>query len=173
MNLGLQRWVSSPQCRYQCIRFLSENSRNRKWELPNPTNHSNLPHKNPSSSTSPTAIPPQKQSVKHALLESNKASANTRHLTAPRELPSKHISSDHRIQTTKLDGSTLFKKLSSRPSVRSLRPPKISKAGLEPWLARKLTLKEKYSEGWRPGRRISPEAMEGIRILKKQVPPQI
>jgi hypothetical protein len=39
----------------------------------------------------------------------------------------------------------------------------------EAWVARKAALKAKYPEGWRPGRKISPEAMEGIRILHRQV----
>jgi hypothetical protein len=169
MNLVLQRWVSSPQCRAQWIHSLSEKSRNRKWELPNPTNHLNPPLKNPSSSTSITAKPTQQQPVKHARLENSKALGNTRHLSAVRKSSSNHEPSDGRIQQTKLGGSTPFSNPLSQVTVEGRRP-RVSKADLEPWLARKLALKEKFQEGWRPGRRISPEAMEGIRILKKQVP---
>jgi hypothetical protein len=169
MSLVLHRWVSSPQYRNQCLRFLSAKSRNRKWELPNPTTHSNPPHKNPSSSTSNAAKPPQQQPVEHARRESYKAVGR---LSAVRTFASEHRPSNRRILQTKPGGSTPFSKPSSQASVQG-HPQKVSKEGLEPWLARKLALKEKFSEGWRPGRRISPEAMEGIRILKKQVPPSI
>jgi hypothetical protein len=40
---------------------------------------------------------------------------------------------------------------------------------LEDWAARKLALKQKYPEGWRPTKRLSPDAIEGIRILHRQV----
>lgn len=40
---------------------------------------------------------------------------------------------------------------------------------LENWAARKIALKRKFPEGWRPGKRLSPDAMEGIRILHRQV----
>lgn len=40
---------------------------------------------------------------------------------------------------------------------------------LEDWAARKLALKQKYPEGWKPAKRLSPDAMEGIRILHRQV----
>jgi hypothetical protein len=168
MNLTRQRWVSSLQCRNQCIRFLSEKSRNRKWELPNPIKHSNALHKNPSSSTSTPAKPPQKQPAKYEGLEFNKTRGNTTHPSAVRKSSLKGTPSHRRIQPTKIGCSTPPSAPSSQASAQE-GTPKVSKAGLEPWLARKLALKEKFSEGWRPGRRISPEAMEGIRILKKQV----
>jgi hypothetical protein len=65
----------------------------------------------------------------------------------------------------------------NRQPVSPLRPvtdsPSINQTResgeLESWLARKIALKNKYPEGWRPSRKLSPEAIEGIRILHRQV----
>lgn len=38
------------------------------------------------------------------------------------------------------------------------------------WLKQKQALKQKFPEGWRPPKRLSPDALEGIRVLHKQFP---
>lgn len=38
------------------------------------------------------------------------------------------------------------------------------------WLKQKQALKEKFPEGWRPPKRLSPDALEGIRVLHQQFP---
>lgn len=38
------------------------------------------------------------------------------------------------------------------------------------WLKQKQALKQKFPEGWRPPKRLSPDALEGIRVLRKQFP---
>lgn len=38
------------------------------------------------------------------------------------------------------------------------------------WLKQKRALKQKFPEGWRPPKRLSPDALEGIRVLHKQFP---
>lgn len=38
------------------------------------------------------------------------------------------------------------------------------------WLKQKHALKQKFPEGWRPPKRLSPDALEGIRVLHKQFP---
>lgn len=38
------------------------------------------------------------------------------------------------------------------------------------WLKQKKALKEKFPEGWRPPKRLSPDALEGIRVLHQQFP---
>jgi hypothetical protein len=167
MNLVPPRWISPFQRGNQCIRFLSEKSRNRKWELPSPTISPNPPKV--SSSSWNSAKPLQKQSARHTRFEFDKTLKYSEELSAVRKPSSKNPPSYLRIQQNKLGGSNLPRKSSSANGAHQLQQPKVSKTGLEPWQARKLALKEKYSEGWRPGRRISPEAMEGIRILKKQV----
>lgn len=40
----------------------------------------------------------------------------------------------------------------------------------EPWQIQKETLKEKFPEGWRPRKRLSPDALAGIRALNAQFP---
>lgn len=38
------------------------------------------------------------------------------------------------------------------------------------WLKQKEALKQKFPEGWRPPKRLSPDALEGIRVLNQQFP---
>lgn len=38
------------------------------------------------------------------------------------------------------------------------------------WSKQKEALKQKFPEGWRPPKRLSPDALEGIRVLHKQFP---
>ncbi|KAL7926557.1 hypothetical protein ACQKWADRAFT_280687 [Trichoderma austrokoningii] len=40
----------------------------------------------------------------------------------------------------------------------------------EPWQLQKAALKEKFPEGWQPRKRLSPDALEGIRALNAQFP---
>ncbi|OLL22148.1 Required for respiratory growth protein 9, mitochondrial [Neolecta irregularis DAH-3] len=40
---------------------------------------------------------------------------------------------------------------------------------LEPWQQQQLALKKKFPEGWKPIKRLSPDAIEGVRALNKQV----
>lgn len=167
MNLVSPRWVLPFQRGNQCIRFLSKKSRNTKWELPSPTILPTPPKVSSSPSNSAKVV--QKQSARPSRFESNEALKYSNRLSTVRKQTSKNTSSSRRIPPNKLSRTKLPSKSISGNKTPKSRPPKVSKAGIEQWQARKLALKEKYSEGWRPGRRISPEAMEGIRILKKQV----
>lgn len=49
-----------------------------------------------------------------------------------------------------------------------LKPKPTSK--LEGWKAQKLALKEKFPEGWRPRKKLSPDALAGIRTVNAQYP---
>ncbi|EPE07401.1 rrg9 chagb ame full required for respiratory growth protein mitochondrial flags precursor [Ophiostoma piceae UAMH 11346] len=40
----------------------------------------------------------------------------------------------------------------------------------EAWMAQKQALKEKFPEGWKPRKKLSPDALEGIRALNRQLP---
>ncbi|KAL2179821.1 uncharacterized protein P884DRAFT_256067 [Thermothelomyces heterothallicus CBS 202.75] len=40
----------------------------------------------------------------------------------------------------------------------------------EPWMIQKEALKKKFPEGWNPRKRLSPDALVGIRMLHKQFP---
>jgi hypothetical protein len=42
----------------------------------------------------------------------------------------------------------------------------------EEWQIQKVALKEKFPEGWRPRKRLSPDALDGIRALHSQFPEQ-
>ncbi|KAF4624442.1 hypothetical protein G7Y89_g13728 [Cudoniella acicularis] len=70
-------------------------------------------------------------------------------------------SSNDRIQ----DGSHFVKSGSKSTSDDDWTPPK-----KEHWQIQKAALKEKFPDGWSPSKRLSPDAMVGIRALHAQVP---
>lgn len=91
-----------------------------------------------------------------------------------------------RSDTSSIRTSTSTNKLTSPQHVRPvLETPPLSKTidcsttklekslarteRLEQWAVRKIALKQRFPEGWKPRKRLSPDAMEGIRILHKQV----
>jgi hypothetical protein len=49
-------------------------------------------------------------------------------------------------------------------------PPPISKKKAEPWKVQKAVLKEKFKEGWNPPKKLSPDAIDGIRHLHATAP---
>ncbi|KAJ2970894.1 hypothetical protein NUW58_g9562 [Xylaria curta] len=53
------------------------------------------------------------------------------------------------------------------PSAEKVRP-----AEREDWQIQKKALKEKFPEGWQPRKRLSPDALDGIRALHAQFPEQ-
>jgi hypothetical protein len=59
-------------------------------------------------------------------------------------------------------------KLPTKPSNKNewIPPPR------EPWQIHKAVLKEKFPEGWNPRKRLSPDALAGIRALHAQDPAQ-
>lgn len=44
------------------------------------------------------------------------------------------------------------------------------KKNMEPWQIQKAALKEKFPDGWKPKKKMSPDAMAGIRALHRQFP---
>ncbi|RFU79432.1 hypothetical protein TARUN_2789 [Trichoderma arundinaceum] len=48
--------------------------------------------------------------------------------------------------------------------------PKPKTKNQEPWQLQKAALKEKFPEGWQPRKRLSPDALAGIRALNAQFP---
>jgi hypothetical protein len=52
----------------------------------------------------------------------------------------------------------------AEPNTETANSPK-----LESWAIQKLALKQKYPDGYLPQRKVSPDALEGIRILHRQV----
>ena len=40
----------------------------------------------------------------------------------------------------------------------------------EPWQLQKQALKEKFPDGWKPRKKLSPDALDGIRALHQQFP---
>ncbi|KAI1428737.1 hypothetical protein F5Y12DRAFT_782335 [Xylaria sp. FL1777] len=78
-----------------------------------------------------------------------------------RERPKPPVTSSQlkRLKIIKGDKSQLREKGPARPS-------------REQWQIQKKALKEKFPEGWQPRKRLSPEALDGIRALHKQFPEQ-
>lgn len=57
-----------------------------------------------------------------------------------------------------------------RPERPKGPPPGEPQSKGEMWKAQKAALKEKFPEGWRPRKRLSPDALAGIRALNAQFP---
>lgn len=58
-----------------------------------------------------------------------------------------------------------------KPSLHSRRAEDIEEARTpEYWRAQKAALKEKFPEGWNPKKKLSPDALAGIRALHAQFP---
>ncbi|KAI0422284.1 hypothetical protein F5X98DRAFT_325510 [Xylaria grammica] len=66
--------------------------------------------------------------------------------------------------------------LKRRKIIKEDKPQRSAKGGRamrgEEWQIQKKALKEKFPEGWRPRKRLSPDALEGIRALHSQFPEQ-
>ncbi|RKF76153.1 Required for respiratory growth protein 9, mitochondrial [Golovinomyces cichoracearum] len=58
----------------------------------------------------------------------------------------------------------------SRSNLLRVQEPRISTK--EPWMIEKERIKEKYPNGYRPLKKLSPDAMDGIRALHAQMPEQ-
>ncbi|RSL77852.1 hypothetical protein CEP51_008701 [Fusarium floridanum] len=59
---------------------------------------------------------------------------------------------------------------SERPERPKGPPPGEPQSKADMWKAQKAALKEKFPEGWRPRKRLSPDALAGIRALNAQFP---
>ncbi|EAW18795.1 mitochondrial ribosome assembly protein RRG9 [Aspergillus fischeri NRRL 181] len=62
------------------------------------------------------------------------------------------------------------KKCSGAPRTSSLSVLSKSKKKKEPWQIQKEALKKKFKEGWNPPKKLSPDALEGIRHLHAVAP---
>lgn len=146
-----------------CARRLSGQARNRTWDLPSPSSTpsasdvpNSLSQRARPSSPAPTKQPrPSRETDVKASAKSNQnrivpSKDSVRHVPVKSTRPTKHTQRDNSSTS-----SVNRKPITPNPDV--------------PWAAHKAALKAKYPEGWRPGRKISPEAMEGIRILRRQV----
>lgn len=141
-----------------CARSLSGQARNRTWNLPNPsaTPLASDVLDSPSQRASPSTQAPRKRSKPS---RDTHVKASTKSRQSP-EVPLKEDIRDVVGKSTKQTKHTPRNIVPSKP---------ISPKPDTPWAAHKAALKAKYPKGWSPGRKISPEAMEGIRILHRQV----
>jgi len=56
------------------------------------------------------------------------------------------------------------------PAYDASKPRIRSKDQMEPWQIHKDAMKRKFPDGWKPARRLSPEALSGIRALHEKYP---
>ncbi|BDD60763.1 Required for respiratory growth protein 9 mitochondrial [Monascus purpureus] len=66
--------------------------------------------------------------------------------------------------------STAAKKSSQKDKDRKVTRPKQKEKKPEGWQIQKAALKEKFKEGWNPPKKLSPDAIEGIRHLHATAP---
>ncbi|KAI1344067.1 hypothetical protein F5Y15DRAFT_368977 [Xylariaceae sp. FL0016] len=93
--------------------------------------------------------------------------------------PNVHIepppfSSSPSMRTTKTTKSPVGKSRLKRLKIikEEPKPAEDAPPTKEPWQIQKKALKEKFPEGWTPRKRLSPDALEGIRALHQQFPEQ-
>ncbi|KAI7788666.1 mitochondrion organization and biogenesis protein [Diaporthe eres] len=91
-------------------------------------------------------------------------------------------SADERTEKAKKDkngkkGKKLLDGADERPGKERIERQAANARSREPrtgerpvWLKQKEALKQKFPEGWRPPKRLSPDALEGIRVLHQQFP---
>ena len=101
--------------------------------------------------------------------EDNFAPAHVKALSKPRHAQAsrKGVSARHRVTPAVRDSNR-------RPSTRIAEAPWLDRGNghkKESWQIQKDALKEKFgSSGWTPRRRLSPDALDGIRALHAQLP---
>ena len=162
MSLALLRPRPGPvKASFSFARSLSGPSRNRTWSLPSPSPSSTISDTNASEQRGapPVRRQPQKKISKITRDTNVKTWAETR------KIPQGHLRNNVQLKPHKPARRDTLSAASAKPGSSGKRTEKSDEA----WVARKAALKAKYPEGWRPGRKISPEAMEGIRILHRQV----
>ncbi|KAI0973130.1 hypothetical protein F4678DRAFT_428023 [Xylaria arbuscula] len=71
------------------------------------------------------------------------------------------------ITSSQLKRRKIIKEDKSQPTVEGAQIHQ-----KEEWQIQKKALKEKFPEGWRPRKRLSPDALDGIRALHSQFPEQ-
>jgi hypothetical protein len=135
-----------------CRRFVS--TRPRKWILPTPTR-------------GPILSLPQRVGVAKpttARTSTNKLSSRPNGVVGNIPVAQKGDSGTRRAQIRSISHRSSLRMALKKSKTRPLRNAK-----LEPWAAHKNTLWKRFPYGWRPDRKVSPEAMEGIRTLHRQV----
>ncbi|XDG03399.1 hypothetical protein ABKA04_003014 [Annulohypoxylon sp. FPYF3050] len=71
-------------------------------------------------------------------------------------------------ESARLKKLKVLKELKDKKHKETMKKPK--KQRKEMWKIQKEALKEKFPEGWKPRKRLSPDALDGIRALNAQFP---
>ncbi|KAI0806378.1 hypothetical protein GGR55DRAFT_202807 [Xylaria sp. FL0064] len=94
-----------------------------------------------------------------ALDEHNNPNSNVKFESQPRSKPP--------VEKSQLKRLKIIKEDKPHPSAEGSHVPQ-----KEHWQIQKAALKEKFPEGWQPRKRLSPDALEGIRALHARFPEQ-
>jgi hypothetical protein len=103
------------------------------------------------------------------------ATSSTKRKGGPRSLKGPK---DVSARNESLDRVSLFRAEKSRKepadniSTEEGDPETFVKAERMPWQSQKAALEKKFPEGWNPLKKLSPDAMDGIRALHEQYPEQ-
>ncbi|KAK6084139.1 mitochondrion organization and biogenesis protein [Seiridium cupressi] len=73
-------------------------------------------------------------------------------------------------QKAELAGPSRLKRSKIMPADKTPQPSEAPAPKREAWQIQKDMLKEKFPEGWNPRKKLSPDALEGIRALHTQYP---
>lgn len=71
-------------------------------------------------------------------------------------------------ESARLKKLKVLKQLKDKKHKEIMKKPRAQRK--EMWLIQKEALKEKFPEGWKPRKRLSPDALDGIRALNAQFP---
>lgn len=93
---------------------------------------------------------------------SRAALSNTSNTTSSKSNPISGPSNPRKAKETSV--------AAGKPVESSEEIPKRPTRKHEPWFVYKQALKKKFPEGWNPRKKISPDAMEGMRALNAQYP---
>ncbi|KAK3293489.1 required for respiratory growth protein 9, mitochondrial [Chaetomium fimeti] len=96
--------------------------------------------------------------------------AHTRPTTRPRTYRSNGGDSGGRGQRYKPAGGTERETRRSRPKSNAGSGDWAKPNTKETWMVQKSALEKKFPEGWNPRKKLSPDALGGIRMLHKQFP---
>lgn len=142
--LGRRLWYRVTIFQTRCI---CTGPRNRKWNLPLPNA---AEPSSPQGSCKPHHVHNDLGSVPSLRPQMNNA------------LDFRNVYDNHRKNLTCLSDISAVRQNQTATSTESSLSTK-------DWRAHRHATKLKYPQGWHPTRRISPEAMEGIRVFHRQV----
>ncbi|KAI1753699.1 hypothetical protein F4782DRAFT_495381 [Xylaria castorea] len=112
-----------------------------------------------------------------AILDLSDESLNTLVASLNRTSITGRVPAKYEHNNVNSDAPIFSSKLKRRKIIKENAKPQSSAENTyvpqrEEWQIQKKALREKFPEGWRPRKRLSPDALDGIRALHKKLPEQ-